>query len=148
MPRLLTRHQYDLNAELEAGREARTHTPEDPDRDAAYTQQQHRDEVDINVMMARMGVTDGAIPPGAFDPKLFGSVQDFTDAPDLQEVFARTIAAREMFDQLPAATRRRFGYNPAQLLDFLGDKANWPEAVKLGLLAQDSPPPTPPVKAE
>lgn len=133
-PRFTYRHQYDLESE-EAAQEAGATINEEP----SLTIQAYKDEVDINVMMARMGVKDGSIPPGAFDPKLFGTVQDFTDAPDLQEIFQRTAAAGELFMQLPADLRRRFGNSPAALMDFVQNPKNAEEAVTLGLLKKVEP---------
>lgn len=138
-PRMPVRHQYDLESEIAAGEAATTYFD-----DASLTNQQFTDDVNINIMVRRFGITDGSIPPGAFDPNLFG---DFTEAPqDLTEVFQRMRAAEDLFMQLPADIRTKFGNNAAALLSYLNDPANEKEALELGLLhtTQPAPPPVAP----
>lgn len=141
-PRFTFRTPNDIEADEQAGAEAAT-----PPHGASLTQQQYTDEVNLNVMMARMGMKDGSIPPGAFDPRQFGTVQDFSDAPDLKEIFDRTFAARDMFMQLPATIRNRFSNNPAIMLDWVNNPANLEEARKLGFFEPaktGAPAPVPP----
>lgn len=106
-------------------------------------------ESDINVLMQRMGITDGSILPGQMgvsDPRFYG---DFTDMPDLKEALDRTHHAEELFTQLPAKIRERFLNNPWKLNEWINNPENWDEAVKIGLLQQKpeepkTPPETPP----
>lgn len=131
-PRFTPRHQYDLDDEHRAGDATITHFD-----DPSLTNQQFTADVNLNVMMKRMGVTDGAIPPGLFDPALFG---DFTEAPsDLTDAFARIRAAEDLFQQLPAEIRSKFQHNPAAMLTYLNDPANHAEAIELGLLHTTKP---------
>lgn len=120
------RHQYEPDTDEAIGESVAIEF-----KDPSLTQQQYKDEVDLNVMVARMGLHDGSIPPGSMDPRLFG---DFTDAVDLRDVFDRARAATEHFGELPADIRRRFRDNPAELLDWVNDPANVQEAVTLGFL--------------
>ena len=48
--------------------------------------------------------------------------------------------ARDLFMSLDAEVRKRFGNDPAQLLDFLADNKNYDEAKKLGLVDVKAPP--------
>lgn len=135
------RHQYDDEADRRE-REATDIDIVEP----SLTQQHYKDEVDLNIMMARMGVSDGAIPPAALDPSYFG---DFTDATDLRTAIDRTREAEQRFMELPAEIRRRFDNDPAELLAFVMNEKNADEAVKMGLLSRFSPmvaggEPTPP----
>lgn len=126
------RHQYD-DARDQIEREACDICCTDP----SLAQQQYTDEVNLNIMVARMGLTDGALPPAVLDPRFYG---DFSNALDLRDIFDQVREATNMFNQLPADLRRRFDHDPAQLLMFVEDPENHAEAVKLGLLADTSKP--------
>lgn len=133
-PRFKPRHQYDLASEIEAGEAAITYFD-----DPSLTQQQFTDEVNLNVMVARFGIKDGSIPPGAFDPKLFGPIVDMGEGHNLKDVLDATREAVAMFEQLPAAIRTRFNNNAGAMMDFVFDPRNHEEAVRLGLLHKDTP---------
>lgn len=112
---------------------------------SSLTQQQFKDECDINVMVKRFG----GVPPPPVGVDL-GRFADFSSAPDYFEAQQLLVRARAQFDALPAVVRRRFGNDPQQLLAFVSDKANLAEARELGLLkAEDpAPAPSPDVKGE
>lgn len=101
------------------------------------TIQSFTQDVDINVMMKRFGVTDGALPPAALDPKYFG---DFSDVPDFRSALEHTRDAQARFDALPASLRQRFGNDPLTLWQFVNNADNHDEAVKLGLLKRATSP--------
>lgn len=129
-PRL--RHQYDEKRDAEE-RLATDIVNNEP----SLTQQHYKDEVDINVMMRRMGVTDGAIiPPYFHESVLIDHFADFSEAPDFRTSMDQLKEATDAFNQLPAALRRRFGNDPVELMNFLHDKDNIEEAIKLGLLTK------------
>ena len=46
----------------------------------------------------------------------------------------RVLAAKTEFESLPAQIRARFQNDPAQLIEFLQDENNRPEAEELGLV--------------
>lgn len=103
------------------------------------TEQHHKDDVDLNVMMARMGVTNRErIPEVPISPE----INDFTEVVDLREAMDRMNTAKEQFAGLPAKLRARFNNNPANMYTFLQDRENYAEAVKIGLL-QQAPMPEP-----
>ena len=134
------RQQYHIEDEVAHGDKTIVYND-----DPSLTQQHFKDDVDINVMVKRFGIGDGAIPPAALNPRHFG---DFTDAVDFREALDRTRAAQEHFDALPADLRDRFRNDPVRLFNWINDPKNDDEAVALGLLKRQEPPappaPTPP----
>lgn len=129
--RFAYRHQYDDAAD--AIERANTDIFNEEE---SKTQQHHKDEVDLNVIVARYGITDGAIPPQASDPSYFG---DFTNAPTFRQALDRTHEAKERFAALPAKLRERFNHDPATLLEFVMDPENTDEAIRLGLIVKKTP---------
>lgn len=110
--------------------------------DKSLTQQSFKDECDINVIVERFGLT-GEMP----QVRELGEYGDFTGIFDFQTAMNTIRQAQEAFDAWPAHIRARFHNQPQELLDFLADEENRPEAVKLGLVA--APPPqeaTPPAE--
>jgi len=125
------RHQYDEVADKEEREETDVYTLE-----PSKTQQQFRDDVNLNTIVKRFGITDGAIPPGATDPRYFG---DFSDAVDFRDSLDKTKEAIDRFNALPAEIRRQFDNNPIYLHDWIMNEGNAEEAVKLGLLKKREP---------
>lgn len=105
--------------------------------DEGRTQQQFKDECDINVIVKRFGLT-GMMPEG-----LPGNFGDFSDVDDYQTALNRVRESGETFMDLPSDLRKRFHNDPFELMKFLGNDANRVEAEKLGLV----PVPAPIVKA-
>lgn len=97
------------------------------------TQQSFKDEVDINTIVKRFGLT-GQLPDD-FSMPMQG---DFADVPDFQTALNLVISAQEEFMKVPAEVRARFANDPGELMAFLGDAKNRDEAIKLGLVV---PPP-------
>lgn len=96
------------------------------------TQQQFKDETDINVIVERFGLT-GQLPPDFRMPLPNNS--DLTNAPaDFQTAMNYVIEAQHAFMQLPGTMRERFAHDPQKLLDFLENDKNREEAEKLGLI--------------
>jgi len=92
-------------------------------------QQAHKEECDINVIVARFGLT-GQVPQGYKAP-MSG---DFTGVNDFHTAMNAVREAEASFMQLPAYLRKRFGGDPQELMKFLDDGKNRDEAVKLGLV--------------
>jgi len=106
------------------------------------TQQQFKDEVDINTIVERFGVT-GETPPTINFP----TEQDFTETFDFQSAMNITVAAREEFMKMPAKARARFMNDPQKFMEFIHDNDNAEEAVKLGLaIKREKPEVKPPEK--
>jgi len=95
----------------------------------SVTQQQFKDECDINTIVRRFGVT-GELPVAERQP-ISG---DFTGISDYQTALNAVMKAQAGFYDLPAATRAHFNNDPGAMLDFLEDPANRDQAEKLGLV--------------
>lgn len=112
----------------------------DCSKDDPVTQQSGRDDADINIIVER--AKRGAVPPvGRNAAPMYG---DFTEVPtDLREVLIMVKRADDLFMSLDPFVRRRFGNDPALMLDFLNDSKNRDEAVKLGLVKDPEDPVVP-----
>ena len=91
-------------------------------------QQQFKEEVDINTIAAKFGIT-GQLPVNARTPS-FG---DYTDVSDFHTAMNAVRRGEEAFMQMPGLVRERFEHDPQRFLEFCADPANKDEAVKLGL---------------
>lgn len=98
----------------------------------SMTQQQFKDDADINEIVRRFGLT-GQLPENLRMP-VSG---DFTGVSDFQSAMNLVLQAQEEFMKLPAHVRERFGNDPSKLMAFLDDASNRDEARKLGLLAPE-----------
>lgn len=107
----------------------------------SITQQQFKDDSDINNILARYRQVD-LIPVGDREP-IYG---DFSD-PNIGDYHAAMETIRgvgELMHNLPAKVRARFNNDPTAILQFVSDKANQAEAYELGLLDPNYKPPTGP----
>lgn len=100
----------------------------------SMTQQQFRDEADINYIISMYDST-GVMPTYHGDGQpaqpMFG---DFAELPDnAQDVYNQMLAAKADFDSLPLDVRKRFDYDPAAFLAFVDDPNNADELVAMGL---------------
>lgn len=98
-------------------------------RDEGLTQQQFKEESDINEIVRRFGLT-GEIP-GDFRTPVSG---DFTGVVDFHSAMNAVREAQENFMKLPGELRARFGHDPQRLIEFCEDGRNLEEARKLGLV--------------
>lgn len=81
-------------------------------------------------------VTDGQIQSILANPELYGeydSEQDFATALNVVN------RAKEQFDTLPSALRRRFKEDPYEFLSYVNDKNNFEEMKSFGLLKEEIP---------
>ena len=116
-------------------------TPYNYDRDAAtnesglaceepsLAQQHFKDECDINNILRQFNIT-GLLPESPLSPR-YG---DFSGIGDYHTALNRVIAAQDEFEALPAQIRARFNNDPSELIEFLEDDKNRPEAEILGLV--------------
>ena len=121
LPFLRTPYNYDTIA---ASNESGLHC-----EDATLTQQQFKEETDINNIMGKFGMT-GLLPQAPLD----ANYGDFTGVNDYHTALNAIIASEEQFEALPANLRSRFANDPANLIEFMQDESNRPEAEKLGLV--------------
>ena len=98
----------------------------------SLTQQQFKDECDINKIMDRYLRTGVLSDPlqNRGTPK-YG---DYADIGDYMDHMNKVVEAIEMFEALPASIRKRFNNNPGELIDFVMDENNRTEAEFLGLI--------------
>lgn len=96
------------------------------------TQQNFKDECDINVIMSRYQQT-GALPPNLnpLDPQ-------FLDATGFDFDLAMNLVAEasSAFEELPSAIRARFHHDPGEFLDFVTNPKNRAEMAEMGLLRE------------
>ena len=118
---LRTPYNYDKDA---ASNESGLHC-----EDASLAQQHFKEECDINTILQKFNVT-GLLPEHTLSPR-YG---DFTGIGDYHSALNRVIAAQDEFEALPAQIRARFDNDPANLIEFLENSDNRPEAEELGLV--------------
>lgn len=96
------------------------------------TQQQFKEEVDINKMVekARRGIA----PTSSGRKGVYSGDEIIGDGLDYQAAMNRVLEARDKFMELPAKVRLKFQNDPAQLEAFLADVKNRDEAIELGLI--------------
>lgn len=117
--------------------------------DPSRTQQNFKEECDINTIVERFGLT-GHMPDNIRVPE-FG---DFTGVSDYHSMVNVVREAGESFMELPANIRDRFKNDPGEYVNFCLDSKNRPELESLGLVKKATvlPPADPvavaPVKAE
>lgn len=128
------RKRWDFVAHEQVGQEAAIDFSDDP----GLTLQEPAEDADINVLMKRMGVTDGSQLPYFPNPRaLYG---DFSEMPDDPVEMAELMRQGELaFMRIPAEVRQRYR-NPQELFEWMENDDNYEEAVKLGLLEKKEAP--------
>lgn len=101
------------------------------DPDESVVQQQFAEEVDINTIVRRFGLT-GELPNGINMP-VSG---DFTGVTDFHTAMNLIRQSEAAFAELPGEVREKFGNDPARVISFLDDEKNREEAIRLGLVAK------------
>lgn len=109
--------------------------------DETKTQQQFKEETDINTIVERFEKS-GEMPPMATFPEQ----EEFMETFDFQTAQNVIVQARESFMTLPAKARARFDNDPQKFMMFINDQENADEAIKLGLAIKRPEPPKEPVK--
>jgi phage internal scaffolding protein len=106
--------------------------------DSSLTQQQFKEESDINTIVDRFMKT-GHLPEPASMPQYV----DYEGVFDFQSAMNVVRAADENFMRMDAKLRARFHNSPQEFLEFFANPDNAGEAVRLGLAVpqpQESPP--------
>ena len=109
--------------------------------DPSLTQQQFRDESDINNIVDRFMKT-GHLPNPASMPQYV----DYEGVFDFQSAMNVVRQADENFMRMDAKVRARFHNSPQEFLEFFANSDNGDEAVRLGLAVpppKESPPVVP-----
>lgn len=101
--------------------------------DASITQQQFKNDADINYivqMFDSTGVYPGQTGASPREP-VYG---DFAELPEnAQAAYNQILDARNNFNQLPLEIRQRFNYDAGAFFEFVQDPNNVDELVALGL---------------
>lgn len=97
--------------------------------EGCIVQQQHKNAVDANAIMARFEKT-GLVPP----IRSGGVYADVSEVGDYHASCEQVARAEEAFMTLPAEVRDHFDNDPGRMLEFVGNSANRDEAIKLGLI--------------
>lgn len=118
----------------------RVHPKPQGKTDKYVTQQQFRDDANINTMLGRhmkgpgrMGLPIGN-PNATRQPRF-----EYQPSETFHEMLNMVTDAQNAFRALPARTRGRFSNDPYQLLRFLENPENRAEAEKLGLVDPKDP---------
>ena len=96
--------------------------------DDSLTQQQFKDEADINTIVDRF-LKSGVLPNAVNMPQYV----DYEGVFDFQTAMNAVRQADENFMRMDAKVRARFNNSPQEFLQFFADPANTEEAIRLGL---------------
>ena len=96
--------------------------------DDSLTQQQFKEEADINTIVDRF-MKSGVLPTPAVMPQYI----DFEGVFDYQTAMNVIRQADEQFMRMDAKIRARFNNSPQEFLQFFADPDNAAEAIRLGL---------------
>lgn len=96
--------------------------------DSSLTQQQFKEEADINTIVDRF-MKSGVLPTPAKMPQFM----DVEGVFDYQTAMNYVRQADENFMRMDAKVRARFNNSPQEFLEFFADPANTEEAIRLGL---------------
>lgn len=111
--------------------------------DASLTQQQFKEDSDINTIVDRF-MKSGVLPTPVNMPQYV----DYEGVFDYQTAMNSVRAADEQFMRMDAKVRARFNNSPQEFLAFFADPANTEEAIRLGLAVPQTVVETPVSTAE
>ena len=96
--------------------------------DSSLTQQQFKEESDINTIVDRF-MKSGVLPTPTNMPQYV----DYEGVFDFQSAMNAVRAADENFMRMDAKIRARFNNSPQEFLEFFANPENTQEAIRLGL---------------
>jgi len=97
-------------------------------------QKQFKEMTDINAIMAKYQKGEAITHLN----RRVGVYGDFSEIRNYQSSLDLVLGAQKAFMALPSGVRKRFQNDPQQIIDFVSDKSNYDEAVKLGLIIPKS----------
>lgn len=100
----------------------------------SMTKQSFKDECDINNILSRYKKNMGINFLDQYAGVIQDQFADFSFAEDYHTGLQKIREAEGVFEAMPATLRSRFDNDPGKFLDFVSDKGNFDEAVKLGLM--------------
>lgn len=105
-----------------------------PPEEGKGAKQSFRDECDINLIMKKFQKTGVITHVNKHEPA-YGEVP----AQTYHEAMEIVRHANEMFMEVPAAIRKKFGNSPEAFLEFVSDEKNVDEMRKLGIVKPEMP---------
>lgn len=105
-------------------------------RKPTKTQQQFKDQTDVNLIMEKYRKTNEMTHLNA----AAGVYEDLSTPRDFRNSLEVVMRAETAFLSLPSRVREKFANDPHQLLEFLSKEENRDEAVKLGLVEKKKEP--------
>ena len=102
----------------------------------ARTEQCHKDECDINKIIAKYDKTGVLTHVNSFEAKY----EDLTGL-DYQNMLNTVAAANSMFEGLPSKIRTQFGNDPQKFISFMDDENNNEAMYEMGLKERPIPDP-------
>lgn len=129
-PFIRTQFNYDMEqASLQSGLHC---------SDGTRTQQQFKEECDINTIVRKFGLT-GQLPQNLKVPM----TGDFTGVYDYQTALNQLLEADDAFMAMPADIRERFGNDAGRFVDFVSDEKNVKQCREWGLAMPERALPAP-----
>lgn len=104
--------------------------------DEILTEQNHKDEANINSIVKRHGMDLIRKTAQLSAPDM---QWDDVTGNDFQEAMFKVTKAQQTFDQLPSELRSKFDNNPAKFLDFVQNPENGEKMVEYGLANKPVP---------
>ena len=101
----------------------------------SLTQQSEKDSTDINLIVKRY--CECGICPSCEIRQPLSEDMLSIQSDTFQDVMQRQAQLTNAFNELPAHVRKKFDYNPLNMLEFVENPNNKEECVKLGLLKSD-----------
>lgn len=102
----------------------------------SLTEQQYKDDCDINKILQRYAITGAPLPTN------LGSYGDVSQAGDFAQNLEMVTKATQAFEAQPSSIRARFGHDPSAFYDFVSNPDNSAELVRLGLMTEKTVEPT------
>lgn len=102
----------------------------------SHVQQCDKDSTDINKIIARYGEQCVCQACAANARQPISEDVAALSSEDFNTMMQKMASLNNQFNELPADVRKKFGHNPANMLEFMQNPANKEEAVKLGLISK------------
>ena len=106
----------------------------------SLTRQAHKDECDINHIMARFQKTGLLSHVAAFE----GDYAEYAEI-DFHTAMNQIAAAKSMFETVPSNIREEFDNDPGRFIEFVNNPENADKMREMGLAKPMTPPGVPPV---
>nr|WAE43295.1 MAG: internal scaffolding protein [Microviridae sp.] len=107
-------------------------------KEKTLTQQHFAEDVDVNTIVARALKTGILGNPDSINARE-AVFADVSAIGDYNVCLNRIIAAQSAFMELPVNIRTKFDNDPAKMLNFLNNPANFDACIEMGLLVKREP---------